>query len=132
VIDLGASRVDYPSRTDNAEGYFLTSAQMEWYRDQYLIHDDQGEDPEASPIKAASHAGLPAACVVTAEMDVLRDEGEAYARALADAGVPVELHRAPGMFHGFFNMDAMLDGAKDAQRVAFDTMTSTLHSAGAR
>jgi acetyl esterase len=129
VIDLGAGRVGYPSQTDNAEGYFLTNAQMEWYRDQYLAHDDQGEHTDASPIKAASHAGLPAACVVTAEMDPLRDEGEAYARALAAAGVPVELHRAPGMFHGFFNMDAMLDGAKDAQRVAFDAMTAALRPA---
>jgi acetyl esterase len=131
VIDLGASRFEYPSRADNAEGYFFTRAQMEWYRQQYLARDDQGGDPDASPIKATSHAGLPAACVVTPEMDPLRDEGEAYAGALADAGVPVELHRAPGMFHGFFNMDAMLDGAKDAQRVAFDTMTSALRPARA-
>ena len=119
VIDLSATRSTHASQTENARGYFLTIDQMEWYREQYLGADADGEEPYASPLKADSLAGLPAACVVTAEMDPLRDEGEAYAAALRAAGVPVELHRAPGMFHGFFNMDAVLDGSKEAQRVAF-------------
>ena len=122
VIDLGATRVEHPSQTENAEGYFLTTTQMEWYREQYLPDDAAGEEPYASPIKAGSLVGLPPACVVTAEMDPLRDEGEAYGRALADAGVPVQVHRAAGMFHGFFDMDAVLDGSKEAQRVAFGAM----------
>jgi acetyl esterase len=129
VIDLGASRSEYPSQRENAEGYFLTVAHMEWYRAQYLADDANGEEPYASPIKAASLAGLPPACVVTAEMDPLRDEGEAYGRALQAAGVPVTIHRAPGMFHGFFNMDAVLDGSKDAQRVAFEAANTVLHRA---
>ena len=126
VIDLGATRVEHPSQTENAEGYFLTTTQMEWYREQYLPDDAAGEEPYASPIKAGSLVGLPPACVVTAEMDPLRDEGEAYGRALADAGVPVQVHRAAGMFHGFFNMDAVLDGSKEAQRVAFGAMRAVL------
>jgi len=133
VIDLGATRSDHASQRENAEGYFLTTAQMDWYRDQYLAEDAHGEEPYASPIKAASLAGVAPACVVTAEMDPLRDEGEAYARALDAAGVPVTLYRAPGMFHGFFNMDAVLDGSKDAQRVAYDALRAALEpSAGPR
>lgn len=127
VIDLSATRAEHASQRENAEGYFLTTAQMEWYREQYLVEDAHGEEPYASPIKAPTLTGVAPACVVTAEMDPLRDEGEAYARALEAAGVPVTLYRAPGMFHGFFNMDAVLDGSKVAQRVAFDALRSALH-----
>ena len=127
VIDLGSTRAQYASQRENGEGYFLTVPQMEWYRRQYLADEAHGEQPYASPIKASSLAGLPPACIVTAEMDPLRDEGEAYGGALEAAGVPVTVHRAPGMFHGFFNMDAVLDGSKDAQRVAFDALHAVLH-----
>jgi acetyl esterase len=131
VIDSSATRNDYPSKTDNATGYFLTTQQMEWYRLQYLPDDDAGEDPLVSPNLAPSHAGLPATCVVTAEMDPLRDEAEHYATLLEAAGVPVTLHRAEGMFHGFFNMDAVLPGAKEAQVVAFTSMRRHLHDESA-
>jgi acetyl esterase/lipase len=127
VTDVSATRHDYPSKRENAAGFFLTTASMEWYRDQYLDESAQGEDPYVSPIRATSLAGLPPACVVTAEMDPLRDEGEAYAAALEAAGVPVTTYRAPGMFHGFFNMDAVLDGSKLAQQAAFDAMRAALH-----
>lgn len=126
VIDSSSTRNDYPSKTDNATGYFLTTTQMEWYRQQYLPDDAAGEDPDVSPNLAPSLTGLPPACIVTAEMDPLRDEAEHYASELEAAGVPVTLHRAPGMFHGFFNMDAVLQGAKVAQAVAFDAMREHL------
>ncbi|HEY8216089.1 MAG TPA: alpha/beta hydrolase [Acidimicrobiia bacterium] len=122
VIDSSSGRNDYPSKRDNATGYFLTTVQMEWYRRQYLADDDAGEDAGVSPNLAASHAGLAPACIVTAEMDPLRDEAERYAAQLEAAGVPVTLHRADGMFHGFFNMDAVLQGAEDAQVVAYDAV----------
>jgi acetyl esterase len=126
VIDSAATRDDHASKTDNAVGYFLTTRQMNWYRDQYLASDADGNEPYCSPHLAPSLAGLPPACVITAEMDPLRDEGEHYAALLGAAGVPVTLHRAPGMFHGFFGMDAVLDGAKDAQAVAFDAIRDAL------
>ncbi|MCJ7439212.1 MAG: alpha/beta hydrolase [Acidimicrobiia bacterium] len=126
VIDSSAARNDRPSRSENAVGYFLTLSQMEWYRAQYLPEEAAGEDPRASPHLAESLVGLPPACIVTAEMDLLRDEGEHYGRAMEAAGVDVTISRTPGMFHGFFNMDAMLEGAKNAQRVAFDAMRATL------
>jgi acetyl esterase len=66
--------------------------------------------------------------VVTAEFDPLRDEGEEYARRLAAAGVPTETYRADGMFHGFFGMDAFLDGAKQAQALAFEALRAALHA----
>lgn len=127
VIDSSPARNDWPSRSENAVGYFLTLAQIEWYRNQYLPDDDAGEDPLASPHLAASLSDLPPACVVTAEMDLLRDEGEHYGHALEAAGVAVTIYRAPGMFHGFFNMDAALGGAKDAQRAAFAAARAVLH-----
>jgi acetyl esterase len=130
VIDVSADRDGYPSKRENAVGYFLTSSQMEWYRDQYLGDSADGDEPYVSPIRATSLAGLPPACVVTAEMDPLCDEGEAYAAALEAAGVPVTAYRAAGMFHGFFNMDAVLDGSKLAQQAAFDAMRAALHGTG--
>lgn len=126
VIDSSSTRNDYPSKTENATGYFLTTVEMEWFRKQYLPDDAAGELPDVSPCLADSLAGLPPACIVTAEMDPLRDEGERYAELLEAAGVPVTLYRAPGMFHGFFNMDAVLEGAKLAQKVAFDAARAHL------
>jgi len=126
VIDSSTSRNDWPSKTANATGYFLTTLQMEWYRKQYLADDSDGEEPYCSPNVASSHEGLPPACIVTAELDPLRDEGEDYARLLEQSGVPVTLYRAPGMFHGFFNMDEALPGAKEAQVVAFTAMRAAL------
>jgi acetyl esterase len=126
VIDNTAKRNDYPSKIDNAEGYFLTTKHMEWFREQLLVDEADGDDPSASPHLAESLAGLPPACVVTAEMDPLRDEGEAYATLLEHAGVPVTFYRAPGMFHGFFGLHLVLDGAKEAQEIAFSAMREGL------
>ena len=96
-----------------AEGYWLTKAGMAWFWDQYLPEGDRFQ-PEASPLRAADLAGVPSALVITAEFDPLRDEGEAYARRLAEAGVPVTLSRYDGQIHGFFRLPAMIDRAWDA------------------
>jgi len=74
---------------------------MEWFWDHYLGPDGDGANPYASPLRAASLAGLPPAIVVTCEYDVLRDEGNAYAERLRREGVPVELRCVPGVNHGF-------------------------------
>jgi acetyl esterase len=95
---------DYPSRIDNAEGYYLTADEMVWFAGHYLAADTDALDPRASPIHAPDLAGAPPAVIGTAEFDPLRDEGEAYAKALADAGVDVSLARYDGMIHGFFGL----------------------------
>jgi acetyl esterase len=97
--------LDRPSLLDFAEGLFLTHARIEWFKDQYIPDRARRGEPLASPLLAADHRGLPAAIVVTAQFDPLRDEGEAYARALEGAGVPVELKRYEGVIHGFVSMD---------------------------
>ena len=71
---------DYPSREQNAEGYFLTAEDMAWFREQYLPAGTDLNDPRASPIRAADLSGAPPAVIGTAEFDPLRDEGEAYAQ----------------------------------------------------
>ncbi len=97
VTDVGG---DYPSRTENGEGYMLTSAAMKWFIGHYLPNPGDAENAYASPIRG-NLKGLPPATVVTAGFDPLRDEGDAYAKALSSAGVAVEHLRNPSMIHGF-------------------------------
>ena len=94
----------------------LTKAAMTWFRDHYLRAPADADDWRASPIKAPSLAGVAPAIVVTAECDVLHDEGAGYAEALRHAGVAVEYREYPGMIHGFFGMVPMVDDAMNAQR----------------
>ncbi len=96
-----------------AEGYFLTAYAMRWFWDHYLPEGDRFQ-PDASPLRADDVSGTAPALVITAEFDPLRDEGEAYARRLEEAGVPVTLSRYDGMIHGFYRMPAVIDRANDA------------------
>jgi acetyl esterase len=105
---------DTPSYRENATGYLLETDAMAWFWGHYLAADRDGEHPYASPLRAADFRGLPPAFVITAELDPLRDEGEAYAQRLREAGVPTELRRYDGMIHGFFGMSAIMDTAKSA------------------
>jgi acetyl esterase len=113
------------SYKENSTGYVLTREAMRWFWDHYLVREAQGKEPYASPLRAASLASLPPALVITAECDPLRDEGEAYAARLRDAGVPVTLTRYPGMFHGFLRMTRILDKA----RTALDEVAGSLQKA---
>src|SRR5438094_475196 len=114
VADYTLSSASYDTF---AEGYgLLTRAAMVWFQGHYLRSPADAEDWRASPIKAARLAGVAPAIVVTAECDVLHDDGERYAEALRGAGVAVEYREYPGMIHGFFGMVPIIDDAMVAQR----------------
>lgn len=100
------------SYLDNAEGYFLTREMMGWFWGHYV--EDDGLHPHASPLRADDLSGLPRALVITAQYDPLRDEGQAYAKRLVEAGVDVEEKEYAGMIHGFATMIGVLDQASDS------------------
>jgi len=104
VIDAGC---DTTSFSVNGDDYLLTGTTMRWFWEQYLGPDGDPSDAYASVLRAADLSAAPPALVLTAEYDVLRDEGDAYAARLREAGVDVTLRRYPGMIHGFIGMDAM-------------------------
>ena len=108
VTDLVSESQSY---ADLADGYMLTRDSMRWFRAQYLARDQDAADWRVSPLRAPSLAGLPPALVVTAGYDPLRDEGEAYARRLREAGVSVDAVSFGGMIHGFVPMGRLIDTA---------------------
>jgi len=111
---------DYPSYTENAEGYGLSRLGMRWFWDHYLASPDQGANPLASPMRAPDLSGLPPALVLTAEFDPLRDEGEAYGARLAKAGVTARTVRFDGVNHGFFALTRWVAKADVAVALAVD------------
>ena len=110
-VDFSDDETLYPSRIENAEGYFLTAEDMRWFRDHYA---PDVAHPHASVLHAEDLTGLPAAVVGTAEYDPLRDEGNAYAAALEKAGVQVVAKQYPGLIHGFFGLGHVSPAAKEA------------------
>jgi acetyl esterase len=96
------------------EGFFLTEAEMDWYRDHYIPDRDAAHEWRCSPLRAPDHSGLPPAYVLTAGFDPLRDEAEDYARILTAAGVPTALRRHDGLLHSFVNQTSLHRGARDA------------------
>ncbi|MFD9132959.1 alpha/beta hydrolase fold domain-containing protein, partial [Streptomyces bottropensis] len=92
-----------------AEGYFLRRDAMQWFWDQYTTDERQRAEITASPLRATKEqlTGLPPALVITGEADVLRDEGEAYANKLREAGVPVTAVRYQGIIHDFVMLNAL-------------------------
>ncbi|MEU3607803.1 alpha/beta hydrolase [Streptomyces sp. NPDC035033] len=113
-----------------AEGYFLRRDGMQWFWDQYTTVEEQRAEITASPLRASQEqlTGLPPALVITAEADVLRDEGEAYANKLRAAGVPVTAVRYQGIIHDFVMLDALREthAAESAIALAVETLRSAL------
>jgi acetyl esterase len=110
VLDPTLSTASYAEHADDP---FLSREEMAWYWDQYLgPGGDARSDPLAAPARAMDLSGLPAAVVVTAEYDVLRDEGEAFAERLGASGVATTLLRNQGMIHGFLSMGRHLDASR--------------------
>ncbi|MBN1529771.1 MAG: alpha/beta hydrolase [Thermoleophilaceae bacterium] len=121
----------HPSEEENAEGYFLTLEDMEWFADHYTGDADR-TDPRLSPALADDLAGLPPAVIATAEFDPLRDQGNAYADALQAAGVPVVKRCYPGLIHGFFDLAALSPAAAAAVGEVCADLRALLAGAAAR
>ncbi|MER5876560.1 alpha/beta hydrolase [Streptomyces sp. NPDC001910] len=116
-----------------ATGYFLRRDGMQWFWDQYTTDENQRAEITASPLRATTEqlTGLPPALVITGEADVLRDEGEAYANKLREAGVPVTAVRYQGIIHDFVMLDALREthAAEAAITQAIGTLRSALKTA---
>ena len=112
----GDRRADdvHPSRRLFAEGFLLTAADMDWFEEHYLPDPAARDDPRVSVLSAENLSGLPPAYVVTAGFDPLRDEGEAYAERMREAGVQVALRRHAGLVHSFANLTAVSRSARAA------------------
>jgi acetyl esterase len=121
-VEVAASRLTF------ADGFILTKPNMDWYEQQFFGADGDRHDPRASPLLADDLGGGPPALVVTAGFDPLRDEGEAYARRLREAGVRTLLRRHPGYVHGFIH--ALIGGP--GPREALAEMGGVLRAALAR
>jgi acetyl esterase len=108
------ARCDSASHAAFAEGFFLTREQMRWFWSQYLPRAELVDDALASPVRAEDLVGLPPTTLISAEYDPLRDEGEAFAQRLQQAGVQVRMERCEGMIHGFISMAAFVGRAQAA------------------
>jgi acetyl esterase len=127
VTDVAGAYADatenarFPSRAENAEGYFLSRAVMQWFAGHYLDDASHGADWRVSPLRAQNLAGLAPAVICTAWFDPLRDEGKAYADALAAAGVATSYHEGLGLIHGYFGLGEAAPVARaEAQRARAD------------
>ncbi|MCG8965856.1 alpha/beta hydrolase [Streptomyces sp. CL12-4] len=112
-----------------AEGYFLRRDGMQWFWDQYTTDEAERAQITASPLRATTQqlTGLPPALVITGEADVLRDEGEAYANKLREAGVPVTAVRYQGIIHDFVMLNALRE--THAADAAINQAVAVLHAA---
>lgn len=130
VTDLRTGR-DYLSRTECATGYLLTTAEVENDIRLYLADDPgAGERAPASPLLAEDLRGLAPAVIGCGELDPLRDEGLAYADALAAVGVPVWKHVYPGLIHGFVNYDTHSASVDSAVTQMYAELRTLLHPSG--
>ena len=117
---------DTPSYHENGQDYMLTAESMHWFWNHYAPNAEDRRNPYASPLLAENLADLPAALVMTAEYDPLRDEGEAYAEGLAKAGVEVEVVRCDGLIHGFFGQARTVRAAVEPMARACKALKAAL------
>jgi acetyl esterase len=121
VTDL--VKFETPSYQEFGEGYILTTGMMQAWKDQYLRGCEEGTyyEPYCSPVREQNLGNLPPAIIITAEYDVLRDEGEAYGQLLLINGVVAEVRRQPGMIHNFHWFGSVIDrGREILEEVASD------------
>lgn len=118
IYPVTDARMNTPSYEEQREAKPLNAAMMPWFWKHYLESESQGREAYASPMLADSLAGLPPAIIITAENDPLRDEGEQYARRLADEGVTVDFRRYDGVMHEFFGLAGAVGKAADAVKFA--------------
>ncbi|GAA4585040.1 alpha/beta hydrolase [Planotetraspora phitsanulokensis] len=116
-----------PSVLEKGTGWGLDADAVAWGAEMWVPDASMWADPRVSPLHAPDLGGLPRALVVTAEHDPLRDEGDAYARRLAAAGVPVDHHCEAKMVHGFLTLDAVSPAAAAAGDRLFARMADLLH-----
>lgn len=111
-----------------ADGFMLTGDAMRWFWECYLNNETDAENPLAAPLAGGSIelSQLPPVTVVTAEYDILRDEGEVFADQLVQAGVPVKLRRVPGMIHGFLSIEPASRQASAVLESVIDDIRSAL------
>jgi acetyl esterase len=126
------ARFDTASYDQFDSGYFLSREGMKWFWDQYTTDTDQRAEITASPLRASlvELKGLPPALVIVGEADVRRDEGEAYAAKLREAGVPTTAVRYQGIIHDFVMVNAMRDthAARAATRQGGEFLHDALHA----
>lgn len=132
VYPVTDARMNTPSYQENANAKPLNAAMMPWFWKHYLESESQGREPYASPMMAQDLAGLPPAIVITAQSDPLRDEGELYARRLADAGVSVRSQRFDGVMHEFFGLAGVVGKATEAVGVAAEGLKQAFESGASR
>jgi acetyl esterase len=130
VTDCDLGRASYAEHGSDPHG-FLTTEEMRWFWEQYVPDPGARVDPEASPLRAGDHSGLPPAVVVTAGHDPLRDEGLAYVDALRGAGVPVSHHHFDDMIHAFFALVNVLERGNEAVALVAEEIRAAVARAGA-
>ena len=124
VTDLHAVGASWTAFDD---GYNLAVADMEWFNTNYVPDAARRDDPYVSPLRAADVGGLPPAIVATASHDILRDQGEAYAARLREAGVPVVARRYHGLVHSFFRFSELSEAARAANAEICARLRALLH-----
>ena len=123
------SSFDTKSYEERGQGNFLTTPLMEWFRNHYIPDEAARHSSLASPLLSENLSDLPPAWILTAEYDPLCEEGEAYARALHNAGVPTTCVRYNGMFHPFWLFAGAMKATHDAQHEAAAAFSSLIGEA---